>query len=55
MPVLIIILGFAFIFQKTLMSTATIVFGTLFGLWLLRGIIVLILLIIIRSVWRQIN
>ncbi|MDG2977286.1 hypothetical protein [Latilactobacillus curvatus] len=55
MPVLIIILGFAFIFQKPLMSAVTIVFGALFGLWLLRGIIVLMMLITISHYWRQKN
>ncbi|WP_164882270.1 hypothetical protein [Latilactobacillus curvatus] len=55
MPVLIIILGFALIFQKPLMSAVTIVFGALFGLWLLRGIIVLMMLITLGHYWRQKN
>ncbi len=55
MPVLIIILGFAFIFQKPLVSVVTIVFGALLGLWLLRRIIVLMMLITLGHYWRQKN
>ncbi|WP_373750760.1 hypothetical protein [Weissella soli] len=55
MPVLIIILGFAFIFQKPLVSAVTIVFGALLGLWLLRRIIVLMMLITLGHYWRQKN
>lgn len=55
MPVLIIILGLAFIFQKSLVATATIVFGAFFGFWLLRALIILVVVLAIGRYWRQRN
>ncbi len=53
MPVLIIILGLMLFFKTSLQQMSILVLGGLAGLWLIRGLLIILVILIISVVLKK--
>ncbi|SPC38408.1 putative membrane protein [Latilactobacillus fuchuensis] len=53
MPVLIIILGLMLFFKTSLQQMSILVLGGLAGLWLIRGLLIILVILIVSFVLKK--
>lgn len=53
MPVLIIILGLMLFFKTSLQQMSILVLGGLAGLWLIRGLLIILVILIVSFVLKR--